>query len=56
MSASSFGNADFFESLVEQSPAAILTIDEDVNVKLWNPAAERLFGCTADAASGPTRS
>ena len=27
----------FFESLVEQSPAAILTIDENVNVTLWNP-------------------
>jgi PAS domain S-box-containing protein len=42
----------FFESLVEQSPAAILTIDEDVNVTLWNPGAERLFGYTAAEAIG----
>jgi adenylate cyclase len=42
----------FFESLVEQSPTAIVTIDPDVNVTLWNPEAERLFGYTADEAIG----
>jgi PAS domain S-box-containing protein len=42
----------FFESLVEQSPTAIVTIDEDVNVTLWNPEAERLFGYPAAEAIG----
>ena len=42
----------FFESLVEQSPAAIVMIDQDVNVTLWNPGAERLFGYTAEEAIG----
>ncbi|HEX5936755.1 MAG TPA: PAS domain S-box protein [Actinomycetota bacterium] len=42
----------FFESLVEQSPTAIVTIDEDVNVTLWNPGAERLFGYSSAEAIG----
>jgi adenylate cyclase len=42
----------FFESLVEQSPTAIVTIDEDVNVTLWNPGAERLFGYPSAEALG----
>jgi PAS domain S-box-containing protein len=42
----------FFESLVEQSPTAIVTIDEDVNVTLWNPGAERLFGYPSAEAIG----
>jgi PAS domain S-box-containing protein len=42
----------FFESLVEMSPAAIIMVDEDVNITLWNPGAERLFGYTATEAIG----
>jgi PAS domain S-box-containing protein len=42
----------FFESLVESSPTAIIMVNRDVVVTLWNPAAEVLFGYTADEAMG----
>ena len=42
----------FFESLVEQSPTAIVMIDEQIDVTLWNPGAERLFGYSAAEAIG----
>ncbi|MDP8956227.1 MAG: PAS domain S-box protein [Actinomycetota bacterium] len=42
----------FYEALVDLSPAAIVAIDPDDNVTLWNPAAERLFGYTAGEATG----
>ena len=42
----------YFESLVEISPAAVVTMDRDERVTGWNPAAERLFGYTPDAAIG----
>jgi PAS domain S-box-containing protein len=42
----------FFESLVEQSPTAIVMIDEHINVTLWNPGAEQLFGYAATEAIG----
>ena len=40
----------YFESLVEISPAAVVTMDRDERVLGWNPAATRLFGFTADEA------
>ncbi len=36
----------YSESLVQNSPAAIVSVDMDGNVSSWNPAAERLFGFT----------
>ena len=42
----------FYEALLELSPAAIVAIDPQDNVTLWNPAAERLFGYTAAEATG----
>ena len=33
-------------ALVEASPLAIIVLDTDTRVRLWNPAAERLFGWT----------
>ena len=42
----------YFESLVEISPAAVVTMDRDERVLGWNPAATRLFGFTADEAAG----
>jgi len=44
----------FFEELVETSPTAIIKVDRNVDVTLWNPAAERLFGYSADEAVGTT--
>ncbi len=39
-------------ALIEGSPIAIITLDEEANVRLWNPAAERLFGWTAEEILG----
>jgi PAS domain S-box-containing protein len=42
----------YFESLLEISPTAIVTVDLDDRVASWNPAAERLFGYTREEAIG----
>jgi PAS domain S-box-containing protein len=42
----------FFEALLEVSPEAIVTTNMDDTVASWNPAAERLFGFTAEEAVG----
>jgi PAS domain S-box-containing protein len=42
----------YYEALFELSPAAIATVDPDVNVTSWNAAAERLFGYSRDEAVG----
>ena len=43
---------EFFESLVESSPVAVVTMGRDEIVTGWNPAAERLFGYASDEAIG----
>jgi PAS domain S-box-containing protein len=42
----------YFESLLEISPTAIVTVDLEDTVTSWNPAAEKLFGYTRDEAVG----
>jgi PAS domain S-box-containing protein len=42
----------YYESLLEMSPAAIMTVDLDAIVTSWNPAAERLLGYTREEAIG----
>jgi PAS domain S-box-containing protein len=42
----------YFESLVEISPTAVLTLDLEERVTSWNPAAERLFGYSKAEAVG----
>ena len=42
----------FFESLLEISPVAIVTADLNATVTSWNPAAEKLFGYTSAEAIG----
>jgi PAS domain S-box-containing protein len=42
----------YYESLLESSPSAIVTIDLDAKVTSWNPAAERLFGYAREEAIG----
>jgi PAS domain S-box-containing protein len=37
---------DTLQALVTASPRAILMLDLEGNVKIWNPAAERMFGWT----------
>ncbi|MGD8850081.1 MAG: GAF domain-containing protein, partial [Anaerolineales bacterium] len=34
----------YYEAVIENSPAAIILLDLEANVTGWNPAAERLFG------------
>ena len=41
-----------FEMLVQSSPVAIVTTDQDGRVASWNPAAESLFGFAAEEALG----
>jgi PAS domain S-box-containing protein len=42
----------YYQSLLEVSPTAIVTIDPDHKVTSWNPAAERLFGYGREEAIG----
>jgi PAS domain S-box-containing protein len=42
----------YFESLVEVSPAAIVVMDADERVTGWNPAATELFGYSPEEALG----
>jgi PAS domain S-box-containing protein len=42
----------YFESLLEISPTAIITVNLDDKVTSWNPAAEKLFGYTREEAVG----
>jgi PAS domain S-box-containing protein len=42
----------YFESLVEISPVAVVTMDRHQTVSGWNPAAARLFGYPPEEAIG----
>ena len=42
----------WLESVLNISPTAIITIDDEMNVTSWNPEAERLFGYSSDEAIG----
>ncbi len=39
-------------ALFDASPAAFIGVDLDLNVTAWNPAAERIFGWSAEEAIG----
>src|SRR4051812_7066130 len=40
------------ENLIQSSPLAIVSLDRHGRVRTWNPAAQRIFGLTAEAAVG----
>ena len=42
----------FFEAVVEASPVAIVTLDNNANIAQLNPAFERVFGWTAEEVLG----
>jgi PAS domain S-box-containing protein len=44
----------YFEMLVEVSPAAVVVMDAAERVTGWNPAAAALFGYSSDEAAGRT--
>jgi len=44
--------SDEFRSLVRSSPQAIVSVDRDLIIHAWNPAAEDLFGYTEAEAIG----
>jgi len=41
-----------FSTVIEASPAAILVVDTDGRIQLWNDGAERTFGWTAGEMTG----
>lgn len=43
---------DTLRALVEATPLPIVVTELDATVRLWNPAAERLFGWSADEVAG----
>jgi PAS domain S-box-containing protein len=40
------------ETLIAASPLAIIALDLDLSVRLWNPAAERIFGWSEEEVLG----
>jgi PAS domain S-box-containing protein len=50
------------QALIDASPLALVEFGLDTRIRLWNPAAERIFGWTAASAcartarSSPSRS
>ena len=42
----------YYEAIVQNSPVAIVAMDEQSNVVSWNPGAEQLFGYRRDEALG----
>jgi PAS domain S-box-containing protein len=47
-----FASHEALKSLVDALPVAILTLDKDELVRVWNPAAERIFGWSAQEVLG----
>lgn len=39
-----YGASNLLQAIIEASPDPIVVLDEELRVKLWNPAAEMLFG------------
>ncbi len=47
-----FASHAALDSLVKALPQAVVVLDEDDRVRVWNPAAERIFGWTAREVIG----
>ncbi len=46
--------SDVLEAMIQASPLAVLGLDREARVTLWNPAAERIFGWSASEVLGGT--
>jgi two-component system cell cycle sensor histidine kinase/response regulator CckA len=44
--------SETLEATIDASPLAIIAVDTDSNIKTWNPAAERIFGWSAQEVIG----
>ncbi|HLF83738.1 MAG TPA: PAS domain S-box protein, partial [Blastocatellia bacterium] len=44
--------SETLEAVVDASPLAIIAVDTDGNIRTWNPAAERIFGWSAQEVIG----
>ena len=42
------------QALIDSSPVALVEFDQDSRIRLWNPAAERIFGWTGTEILGRT--
>ena len=42
------------QALIDSSPVALVEFDQDTRIRLWNPAAERIFGWTRREILGRT--
>ena len=42
------------QALIDSSPVALVEFDQDSRIRLWNPAAERIFGWTPEEIVGRT--
>lgn len=43
---------EYYEALFRNSPAAIISVDSNVDIVSWNPMAEQLFGYSKEEAIG----
>lgn len=43
---------EVLQTLIQSSPAAIVTLDAEGKIDIWNPSAESLFGWSYDEVSG----
>src|SRR5215218_11134332 len=46
------GGEDRLQALIDSSPLALVEFGLDTSIRLWNPAAERIFGWTAEEMLG----
>jgi PAS domain S-box-containing protein len=45
---------DLLQALIDSSPLAIVEFGLDTSIRLWNPAAERIFGWSSEEMLGRT--